>query len=59
MVLVNLLHAIKVGNGTRNAEDAIVTAGRQVLLGGNDKYIAMCHGCFINRIREEEKNANQ
>ena len=36
----------------------IVTAGRQVVLGGNDKYIAMCHGCFVKRIREEQNNAN-
>ncbi len=31
----------------------IVTAGRQVVLGGNDRYIAMCHKCFKNRIKEQ------
>ena len=36
----------------------IVTAGRQVVLGGNDRYVAMCHGCFVKRIREEQENAN-
>jgi thymidine kinase len=25
----------------------IVTEGDQVLLGGNDAYIAMCHRCYI------------
>ena len=34
----------------------IVTAGRQVFLGGNDRYIAMCHKCYRNRIDNE---ANQ
>lgn len=42
-----------------DGEGKIVTVGRQVMLGGNDRYIAMCHGCFVKRIREEEKNANQ
>ena len=30
----------------------IVTQGAQVLLGGNDSYIAMCHRCWIRGIRE-------
>ena len=30
----------------------IVTEGAQVVLGGNDSYIAMCHRCYINGIRE-------
>jgi thymidine kinase len=37
----------------------IVTAGRQVVLGGNDRYVAMCHKCFVTKIREEEKNEDQ
>lgn len=37
----------------------IVTAGKQVVLGGNDRYLAMCHSCFVRRIREEENNENQ
>ena len=32
----------------------IVTQGDQVLLGGNDRYIAMCHQCWKRRIREQE-----
>ena len=31
----------------------IVTEGRQVFLGGNDRYIAMCHKCWKNKIKEQ------
>ena len=31
----------------------IVTEGAQVVLGGNDSYIAMCHKCYIRGIREK------
>lgn len=37
------------GNGN------VVTQGRQVVLGGNDRYIAMCHRCWVNKIRKQEK----
>ncbi|MBR4990017.1 MAG: thymidine kinase [Oscillospiraceae bacterium] len=33
----------------------IVTEGAQVVLGGNDSYIAMCHKCYIRSIREHKK----
>lgn len=33
----------------------IVTEGAQVMLGGNDSYIAMCHRCYVNNIREHKK----
>ena len=32
----------------------IVTEGEQVVLGGNDSYIAMCHRCWIRGIRERK-----
>jgi len=32
----------------------IVTEGAQVLLGGNDAYIAMCHRCYMRDIREHK-----
>ena len=32
----------------------IVTEGAQVFLGGNDSYIAMCHRCYVNGIREHK-----
>jgi len=31
----------------------IVTSGDQVLLGGNDSYIAMCHKCYNDKIRRQ------
>ena len=33
----------------------IVTEGAQVVLGGNDSYIVMCHRCYVNGIREHKK----
>ena len=33
----------------------IVTEGDQVVLGGNDCYIAMCHKCYVKGIREHKK----
>ena len=33
----------------------IVTEGAQVVLGGNDSYIAMCHRCYIRGINEHKK----
>jgi len=32
----------------------IVTEGAQVMLGGNDAYIAMCHRCYIRGIRDRK-----
>ena len=32
----------------------IITQGAQVVLGGNDSYIAMCHRCYIRGIREHK-----
>lgn len=32
----------------------IVTHGAQVVLGGNDSYIAMCHKCYMAGIRENK-----
>ncbi len=33
----------------------IVTEGSQVLLGGNDSYIAMCHKCWKDKIRRQQQ----
>lgn len=35
----------------------VITKGDQVMLGGNDSYTAMCHRCWINKIKEQEKQA--
>ena len=32
----------------------IITEGAQVVLGGNDSYIAMCHRCYVRGIREHK-----
>ena len=31
----------------------IITEGDQVMLGGNDRYTAMCHKCWISKIKEQ------
>lgn len=42
-------------NARIDAEGYIVTQGAQLLLGGNDRYLAMCHKCWIRNIREHRK----
>ena len=40
----------------RISEDGkVVTKGSQVMLGGNDAYVAMCHRCYIEEIRKGNK----
>ena len=39
----------------RISDGYIVTEGAQVVLGGNDCYIAMCHRCYKDGIREHKK----
>ncbi|MBR6681227.1 MAG: thymidine kinase [Clostridia bacterium] len=33
----------------------IVTEGAQVMLGGNDCYVAMCHKCWCDKIKEQSQ----
>ena len=40
-------------NARIDGEGHVVTEGAQVLLGGNDSYIAMCHACWRKRIARE------
>ena len=42
-------------NARIDGDGYIVTEGAQVLLGGNDAYIAMCHRCYIHGIRDHKK----
>ena len=42
-------------NARIDAAGYIVTQGAQVVLGGNDAYIAMCHKCYVRGIREHKK----
>lgn len=41
-------------NARIDGEGRVLTQGSQVLLGGNDSYIAMCHKCWKQKIREME-----
>ena len=42
-------------NARIDSDGYIVTEGAQVVLGGNDSYIAMCHRCYVKGIREHKK----
>ena len=42
-------------NARIDADGRIVTEGSQVLLGGNDRYMAMCHKCWKKKIREQRQ----
>ena len=34
--------------------DKVVTEGSQVMIGGNESYVAMCHKCWQNRIKNQK-----
>ena len=42
-------------NARIDADGYVITEGSQVFLGGNDSYIAMCHKCYQDYIREHRK----
>ena len=42
-------------NARIDSDGYIVTEGAQILVGGNDRYIAMCHKCWVRNIREHRK----
>ncbi len=42
-------------NARLDGEGHVVTEGDQVLLGGNDQYIAMCHRCWQAAIQNQRK----
>ena len=42
-------------NARIDGDGYVVTEGAQVVLGGNDSYIAMCHRCWIRSIKEHKK----
>lgn len=41
-------------NARIDEQGQIITVGDQVLLGGNDQYVAMCHRCWQNKVREQK-----
>ena len=42
-------------NARIDGDGRIVTEGAQVMLGGNDSYVAMCHQCWRRKIREQQR----
>ena len=42
-------------NARIDANGYIITEGAQVVLGGNDSYIAMCHKCYVLGIRDKRR----
>lgn len=40
-------------NARIDGEGKIVTEGGQILIGGNDSYVAMCHSCWKNAIAKQ------
>jgi len=42
-------------NARIDGEGNVVTEGAQVMLGGNDSYIAMCHRCWKKKIAGQKK----
>ena len=44
-------------NARIDGEGKIVTEGGQILIGGNDSYVAMCHSCWKNAIATQAKQA--
>lgn len=43
-------------NARISDDGSIITEGSQVMLGGNESYVAMCHRCWKRKIAEQEKN---
>lgn len=46
-------------NARLDEEGNVVTAGEQVLLGGNDRYTAMCHRCWRQKIARQERRTEE
>ena len=43
-------------NARLDANMNVVTEGSQVMIGGNESYIAMCHKCWRERIKKQKNN---
>ena len=42
-------------NARIDANGNVITHGEQVFLGGNESYVALCHKCWSERIRKQNK----
>ncbi len=45
-------------NARIDEKGKIVTEGDQILIGGNDSYVAMCHSCWKNAIKNQNNNTD-
>ena len=45
-------------NARFDSKGHLVTHGTQVVIGGNERYLAMCHKCFSERLRKEREERN-
>ena len=43
-------------NARLDGSGKILTQGTQICIGGNDKYVAMCHKCWKKAIKEQREN---
>ncbi len=43
-------------NARIDGEGNVITEGGQIMLGGNDAYVAMCHACWRNAIVKQTKS---
>ena len=43
-------------NARLDANMNVVTEGDQVLIGGNESYVAMCHRCWCNKINKQKES---
>lgn len=43
-------------NARIDGDGKIITEGGQILIGGNDSYVAMCHSCWQNAIAKQKEN---
>ena len=43
-------------NARLDGDGKVVTEGGQILIGGNDSYVAMCHSCWQKRIKKQNKS---
>ena len=43
-------------NARIDGEGRVLTEGGQILIGGNDSYVAMCHSCWVNAIKAQNKS---
>lgn len=42
-------------NARIDGKGRVVTEGGQIMLGGNDSYVAMCHSCWMQAIEQQKK----